>query len=95
MENKYVLVVLVIAAIATLAIGIASAHSNSRDQDWPTMGNGFGMGNMMEMMNMMGGNFVHDQDDIDWMRKEMKEHMNFTDEEFEEMAEHCPMMQRR
>ena len=96
MESKYLLAVIVIAAIATLSIGLASAHSNNNQNTM--MDNSFGMGSMMSMMNMMGmmsGDFVHDQDDIDWMRKEMKEHMNFTDEEFDEMVEHCPMMRRK
>ena len=93
MESKYLLVVIAIAAIAALSIGLASAHSNSNQNIM--MDNSFGMGSMMNMMGMMGGNFIHDQDDIDWMRKEMKEHMNFTDEEFDEMVEHCPMMRRK
>ena len=50
---------------------------------------GFGSGSMMKMMS---GNFVHDQDDINWMKKEMKEHMNFTDEDISKMIESCPMM---
>ena len=82
-----------IAAIAALSIGLASAHSNNNQNTM--MDNSFGMGSMMNMMGMMGGNFIHVQDDIDWMRKEMKEHMNFTDEEFDEMVEHCPMMRRK
>ena len=89
MKNKYLLAVFAVAAIAVLSISVASAHSNTEDQGWP-MGSGFGGG----MMRMMQDNFVHDEDDIDWMREEMKEHMNFTDEEFDEMAEHCPMMRR-
>ena len=93
MESKYLLAVIVIAAIATLSIGLASAHSNNNQNTM--MDNIFGMGSMMNMMEMMSGDFVHDQDDIDWMRKEMKEHMNFTDEEFDEMVEHCPMMRRK
>src|SRR3989344_1284868 len=93
MESKYLLAVIAIAAIAVLSIGIASAHSNSNQNTM--MNNSFGMGSMMNMMGMMGDDFAHDQEDIEWMREEMKEHMNFTDEEFDEMAEHCPMMRRR
>lgn len=91
MELKYMLAVLAIAAIAALSIGIASAHTNSRNQ-MGSIDDDFGM---MGMGGMMGGNVVRDQDDIDWMREEMKEHMNFTNEEFDEMAEHCPMMRGR
>jgi len=93
MESKYLLAVIAIAAIAVLSIGIASAHSNSNQNTM--MNNSFGMGSMMNMMGMMGDDFAHDQEDIEWMREEMKEHMNFTDEEFDEMAEHCPMMRRK
>ena len=91
MENKYLLVAVIAIAVAAFAVSVASADSNTEDQGWPMMGNGFGDG----MMGMMGDNFAHDQDDIDWMREEMKEHMNFTDEEFDEMAGHCPMMRGR
>ena len=97
MENKYLLAI-PIAAISLLAVGLALAHENPGETNTPfgnMMGNGFGMGGMMNMMEMMGGDFAHDQDDIEWMREEMKEHMNFTDEEFDEMAEHCPMMRGR
>lgn len=89
MENKYITAgLLAIAAFAV--VSVAGAHSTDSE--------GSGMGGMMRgmgMMGMMNGNFVHDQDDIDWMKDEMKEHMNFTDEEFDEMAEHCPMMRGR
>ncbi|MBI4174633.1 MAG: hypothetical protein HY517_03235 [Candidatus Aenigmarchaeota archaeon] len=89
MENKHLLAAVIAIAVAAFAVSVASAH-NTNDNT----GNGFGMGGMMNMMGMMGG-FAHDQNDINWMREEMKEHMNFTDEEFDEMAQHCPMMRRR
>lgn len=92
MKDEYLLAALAVVAASVLAIGVANAHINNRSAQ---IGNGFGMGSMMGMMNMMQGNFVHDQDDIDWMRKVMREHMNFTDEEFDEMAGHCPMMRSR
>ncbi len=97
MENKYILAlaVLAVATLAALSIGIAGAHDNSVNQRGTMIDDDFGMMGMDSMMGMMSGNFVHDQDDIDWMREEMKVHMNFTDEEFDEMAEHCPMMRRR
>lgn len=38
---------------------------------------------------------AHATNDIDWMKDEMKEHMNLTDEEVDEMTEHCPMMRGR
>src|SRR3989338_6521335 len=93
---------IVIGVIATLAlvaaIGIASAQNNFSNG---MMGGNSGMmggmmqdSDMMSMMNSMHGmnGSVHDSDDIEWMRQEMKEHMNMTDEEFNEMASHCPMM---
>ena len=63
MESKYLLAVLVIAAIAALSIGIAGAHTNngnqmgSIDDDFGMMG----MGGMMGMMNMMSGNMMNGQ----------------------------------
>jgi len=93
MENKYLLGIVVTIAAAAFAVSVASAHSNNNQNTM--MDNSFGMGSMMNMMEMMSGDFVHDQDDIDWMRKEMKEHMNLTNEEVSEMAEHCPMMRSR
>ena len=70
MESKYLLVVIAIAAIAALSIGLASAHSNNNQNTM--MDNSFGMGSMMNMMGMMGDDFAHDQEDIEWMREEMK-----------------------
>ena len=90
MKNKYLLAVIVVIAVSVLAIGIASAHSSSNQNTM--MGSSFGMGGMMGMMNSNSG---YNQEDIEWMREEMKEHMDFTDEEFGEMAEHCPMMRGR
>lgn len=87
MESKYLLAATIaIATVSIFAIGIANAHGTN---DYTgMMGNGFGGG-------MMGGNFVHDQDNVDWMKDEMKEHMNLTNEEVNEMTEHCPMMRGR
>ena len=77
------------AMIAAVAIGTASAQSNSRSSMMSMMG---GMGNMMSgMSGMHNDGFVHSQDDINWMKEEMKEH-GMTDEEFADMAAHCPMM---
>lgn len=90
MKDEYLLIALAVASVSVFAIGIAGAHINN--QGTPMMGNGFGMDSMMGMMQ---GNFVHDEDDIQWMKKMMKDYMNFTDEEFDEMAEHCPMMRAR
>jgi len=99
MEYKYVLALLLAAAVGILAVSIAGAHSNGNQNTMMDDGNS-GMMGMMGGMGMMNGmmstdGFVHNEDDIDWMREEMKEHMNFTDEEFNEMAEHCPMMRGR
>ena len=93
MENTYLLAAIAVIAVSVLAIGIASAHSNSNRNTM--MDNSFGTGSMMNMMGMMNSNSGHNQEDIEWMREEMKEHMDFTDEEFGEMAEHCPMMRGR
>ena len=93
MKNKYLLAVIVVIAVSVLAIGIASAHRYSNRN--PMMDKSFGTGSMMNMMGMMNSNSGHNQEDIEWMRQEMREHMNFTDEEFSEMVEHCPMMQRK
>ena len=66
--------------------------------DMSNMMNSNGMmdsNNMMGMMSMMHGNGMmdmHDSDDIEWMKTRMKEYMNLTDEEINEMTEHCPMM---
>ena len=90
MENTYLLAAIAVIAVSVLAIGIASAHSNSNRNTM--MDNSFGTGSMMNMMGMMNSNSGHNQEDIEWMREEMKEHMDFTDEELDEMAEHCPMM---
>ena len=96
MENKYILAALTAIALGALTIGAASAHSNNRNQKGAMMGDdNVGMSGMMGMMSMMQGNFVHDKADIDWMKKEMKEHVNLTDEEVDEMSEQCPMMRRR
>ena len=80
MENKYLLVAVIAVATAIFAVNVASAYNND---------------NKNTMMGMMSGDFAHDQGDIDWMREEMKEHMGFTDEEFDEMVERCPMMRSR
>lgn len=98
MKNKHALVALAVAAISIFVIGAAEAQSN--DGYGPMMGGGYGMtgdsgnfaggGMMGGMGNIMQGNFVHDEDDTQWMRK----YMNLTDEDFDEMAEHCPMMRR-
>lgn len=97
MENRYALALLFVAAVGILAAGIAVAHGNSLG--W-TDSDGLGMMGMMRGMGMMNGmmgtdGFAHSEDDIQWMRKEMKEHMNLTDEEVDEMADHCPMMRGR
>ena len=77
------------AMIAAVAIGTASAQSNSRSSMMSMMG---GMGNMMSgMSGMHNDGFVHSKEDIEWM----KERMNLTDEEFADMAAHCPMMGER
>ncbi len=97
MENRYALALLFVAAVGILAAGIAVAHGNG--SGW-TDSDDLGMMGMMRGMGMMNGmmgtdGFVHSEDDIQWMKEEMKERMNFTDDEFDEMAEHCPMMRRR
>ncbi|MBI5133442.1 MAG: hypothetical protein HZA83_01900 [Thaumarchaeota archaeon] len=89
MKNKYLLVALLVVAASAFAISVASAHSTDSSNT------GFGMGGMMSMMQGISGNFVHDQNDIDWMKDEMKEHMNLTDEDVNEMTGHCPMMRGR
>ncbi|MDI6721675.1 MAG: hypothetical protein QMD85_04755 [Candidatus Aenigmarchaeota archaeon] len=87
MKIEYAMAMLGVLAIGILFIGTASAHSSrnlSTDDDFDMMG-------MMNGAGMMNGDFAHDPDT---MRDEMKEH-GMTDEEFDEMAEHCPMMRRR
>lgn len=94
-------IIIAIAAIVVIAaFGIASAQNDFRNDMGSMMSgdmtsgmmNAQGMMPMMNSMGMMNGDFVHSKDDIEWMREEMKEHMGMTDEEFNEMASHCPMM---
>lgn len=93
MENKYLLVAL-LAVPVVFAINVASAHSID---GYNNSGNGFSMSGMGGMMGMMQGTngFVHDKDDIGWMKNEMKEHMNLTNEEVDEITGHCPMIRSR
>ncbi len=73
-----------VALIAIAAAGILSIGVTGANLDNMMGGNGM-------MSGMMNG-FVHEQGDVDWMRDMMKNDMGFTDEEFDEMAWHCPMM---
>lgn len=94
MKTKYVLIA--VLAVLAAGAGISAAHAGGEeaagtgetmmDAPYKTMSG------MMQMMGMHNG-LVHDSDEIEWMREEMKEH-GFTEEEFNDMAEHCPMMGR-
>lgn len=91
--------------VASHAAGNAQGGEMSEDalqmsDEWAEMHETNGnsettMTGMMQGRGMMGMplSAMHDSDDIAWMKEEMKEHMGLTDEEIEEMTDHCPMMQ--
>ncbi len=90
-DNTSVIIgIALIAAIAVIGIASASTFRNTNNDMMGSNMMGSGMASMMSSMGM--SDFKHDVDDIEFMRKEMKEHMNMTNEEFNEMASHCPMM---
>ena len=96
-------IVAAIAAIAVVAVVAYAIGQNSYQQNYGMM-QSYGRANMMDGGNaMMGSGMMsgknsmmnsgmHDADDIEWMRNEMKEQMDLSDEQINSMIKSCPMM---
>ncbi|MBI4176598.1 MAG: hypothetical protein HY518_05310 [Candidatus Aenigmarchaeota archaeon] len=89
MQKTFMLSLLVLATAGLLLAGLAKAHMDNRG----TYENN-AMAGMMNGAGMMGAHMgqAHDRGDIEQMKQEMKEHMGLTDNEINDMTEHCPMM---
>ncbi|HLD49420.1 MAG TPA: hypothetical protein VJB11_03575 [archaeon] len=100
-----VIAAIAVVAVVAYAIGQNSYQQNyGMMQSYGRanmMGSGMMSGNMMQGMmgsgmmngrNSMMNSGMHGADDIEWMRNEMKEYMNLSDEQINNMIESCPMM---
>lgn len=78
MKTKYLIVSAI--AIGLLSIGVVSAQMMQNPSD----------NNMMQ--GMMGHMSNMNPENIDWMKDHMKQNMNITNEEIDEIISNCPMM---
>ena len=89
-------IVAAIAAIAVVAVVAYAIGQSNGAYGYGMMNRQYASGmmgsGMMSGKNSMMNSGMHDADDIEWMRNEMKEYMNFSDEQINSMIESCPMM---